>query len=105
MAQREDKGSGVFLGVMAGLGGAFAVWACMAFVTGIASSNQVTEMFRGFLVATNNIGEHHTLVDFYTHIKGVEYLMAGAFFVVFPVFFKFVNKDVSKDVVAVKVKR
>lgn len=97
MAQEENKGSGVILGVMAGLGGAFGIWACMAFMTGLASTNwQVTEMFRQFLVATNNIGEHQTMVDYYTHIKGVEYLMAGAFFVVFPLFFKYVNKDMSK---------
>lgn len=97
MAQEENKGSGIILGVMAGLGGAFGIWACMAFMTGLASTNwQVTEMFRQFLVATNNIGEHQTMVDYYTHIKGVEYLMAGAFFVIFPVFFKYVNKDMSK---------
>ncbi len=93
----KSKGSGVVFGVMAGLGGAIGIWVCMAFMTGLASSNwQVTEMFRQFLVATNNIAEYHTVVDYYTHIKGVEYLMAGAFFVVFPVFFKYVNKDMSK---------
>lgn len=97
MEQEENKGSGIVLGVMAGLGGAFGIWACMAFMTGLASTNwQVTEMFRQFLVATNNIAEYKTVVDYYTHIKGVEYLMAGAFFVIFPVFFKYVNKDMSK---------
>jgi hypothetical protein len=91
--QVEAKGSKVFLGVMAGLGGAFGIWALMAFITGLASTNwQVTEMMRNFLIATNNIGEYDTLVDFYTHIKGVEYLMAGAFFVAFPIYFKYVNK-------------
>lgn len=98
MADNDNRGSGVVLGVMAGLGGAFGIWACMAFMTGLASTNwQVSEMFRQFLVATNNIAEHHTLVDYYTHIKGVEYLMAGAFFVVFPIFFKYVNKDMTKE--------
>ena len=97
MAEESNKGSGIVLGVMAGLGGAFGIWACMAFMTGLASTNwQVSEMFRQFLVATNNIGEYETMVDYYTHIKGVEYLMAGAFFVVFPIFFKYVNKDMSK---------
>ena len=92
--QNEQKGNGAILGVMAGLGGAIGIWAMMAFATGLASVDfQVTEMFRQFLVATNNIGEHQTLVDFYTHIKGVEYLMAGAFFVAFPLFFKFIDKN------------
>lgn len=91
--QSEGNRSKVFLGVLAGLGGAFGIWALMAFVTGLASTNwQVSEMMRNFLIATNNIGEYETLVDFYTHIKGVEYLIAGAFFVAFPIYFKYVNK-------------
>ncbi len=90
----ENKGMGAFLGIMAGLAGAFGIWAIMAFVTGLSSVNfQVGEMLRQFLVATGNLGEYETLVDFYTHIKGVEYLMAGAFFVAFPVFFKYIDKS------------
>ena len=91
--QNEQQGKGAIMGVMAGLGGAIGIWAVMAFATGLASVNfQVTEMFCQFLMATNNIGEHQTLVDYYTHIKGVEYLMAGAFFVAFPAFFMFIDK-------------
>jgi hypothetical protein len=100
MENTEKKGMGAILGVVVGLGGAFGIWACMAFITGLSSVDfQVTEMFRNFLVATGNMGEYETMVDFYTHIKGVEYLMAGAFFVVFPVFFKYINKETT----AVKV--
>ena len=98
METTEKKGMGAVLGVVAGLGGAFGIWACMAFITGLSSVDfQVTEMFRSFLVATGNVGEYETMVDFYTHIKGVEYLMAGAFFVAFPVFFKFINKDTAQE--------
>ncbi len=43
----------------------------------------------------------HTLVDYYTHIKGIEYLICVAFFVAFPVFFKYVNKEAK----AVTVKK
>ena len=92
--KESSKGTGVFLGIMAGLGGAFGIWAAMAFFTGLGSVNfQVGEMCRQFLVATGNIGEYETLVDYYTHIKGVEYLLAGAFFVVFPVYFKYLDKN------------
>ena len=94
----ENKGMGAFLGIMAGLGGAFGIWAIMAFITGLSSVNfQVGEMMRQFLVATGNLGEYETLVDFYTHIKGVEYLMAGAFFVAFPVYFKYVDKNAKES--------
>jgi hypothetical protein len=94
MEKTEQKGMGAVLGVAAGLGGAFGIWACMAFITGLSSVDfQVTEMFRNFLVSTGNLGEYETMVDLYPHIKGVEYLMAGAFFVAFPVFFKYINKE------------
>ena len=94
---QEQKKTGIFFGIISGLGGAFGIWAIATLFTGLSSVNfQVSEMMRQFLVATGNLGEYETLVDFYTHIKGVEYLMAGAFFVAFPVFFKYVDK-VEKD--------
>lgn len=34
----------------------------------------------------------HTLVDFYQYIKGVEYLICVAFFIAFPMFYKFIHK-------------
>jgi hypothetical protein len=35
----------------------------------------------------------HTLVDYYTHIKGIEYLICVAFLVAFPAFYVYVNKE------------
>lgn len=35
----------------------------------------------------------HTLVDFYQYIKGVEYLICIAFFIAFPMFYKFIHKS------------
>lgn len=52
--------------------------------------------------ALETIGEWHsvyTLVDFYLYIKGVEYLICVAFFIGFPMFYKYVNEkpgNVSK---------
>jgi hypothetical protein len=43
----------------------------------------------------DKIGEWHsvhTLVDFYQYIKGVEYLICVAFFVAFPLFYKYLNE-------------
>jgi hypothetical protein len=45
------------------------------------------------MVATGMVTPLHTLVDYYTHIKGIEYLICVAFFVAFPVFFTYVNKE------------
>ena len=35
----------------------------------------------------------HTLVDFYQYIKAVEYLICLAFFVSFPMFYRYLNKS------------
>ena len=90
--QTSNKGTGVFFGIMAAVGGIIGIWAFATMMTGLASVNwQPTEMIRQFLVATGNLGEYETLVDYYTHIKGVEYLIAASFFVAFPVFYKYLN--------------
>ena len=47
----------------------------------------------------NSIGEMKrvfTLVDFYQYIKTVEYLICIAFFVCFPAFYMYLNKDRSE---------
>jgi hypothetical protein len=87
--ENTNKGSKVFFGITAAFAGIIGLWSVTMLMTGLASVNwSVTEMFRQFLVATGNIGEYETMVDYYTHIKGVEYLIAVAFFVAFPVYYK-----------------
>ena len=44
----------------------------------------------------DQIGEWHqvyTLVDFYQYIKGVEYLICLAFFISFPMFYRYLNQS------------
>lgn len=44
----------------------------------------------------SNIGsvtEVFTLVDYYTYIKGVEYLICVAFFCTFPMFYRYINTE------------
>jgi hypothetical protein len=57
---------------------------------------QVTELARQYLIATGMIEPLHTVVDFYTHIKGIEYIICVGFFVAFPLFFRYVEKRDSK---------
>ncbi|MDF1580393.1 MAG: hypothetical protein P1P74_06385 [Desulfuromonadales bacterium] len=35
----------------------------------------------------------HTLVDYYQYIKGVEYLICVAFFIAFPMYYKYLNSN------------
>jgi hypothetical protein len=40
--------------------------------------------------------EFHTLSDFYTHIKGVEYIIAVMFLGAFPAFYSYLNKPAKE---------
>jgi len=80
--------------VMLGFGALVVLWASAAFVGALHQANwQFGELTRQYMLATGIMKPLHTLVDFYSHVKGVEYLICVAFFVAFPVFFKYVNKE------------
>lgn len=90
MAIKDIKPVGA---LMIGTGGLFGLWALAAMVGGLHRVNwQVTELVRQYLVASGMIQPIHTMVDFYTHIKGIEYIICVMFFVAFPVFFRYVEK-------------
>lgn len=70
------------------------LWASAAFLSDLYHLNwQVGTLLHQYMAATGMLKPMHTLVDFYTHIKGIEYLICVAFFVVFPVFVKYINKE------------
>ena len=75
-------------------GAAVGGWSLIALIAGLRQADwQVTELLRQYLVATGIVKPTHTLVDFYSHIKGIEYLICVAFFVAFPLFYRYVNED------------
>lgn len=72
-------------------------WSMVAFTAGLRGADwHITELLRQYLIATGVVKPTHTLVDFYSHIKGIEYLICVAFFVAFPLFYRYVNKDIRK---------
>ncbi|GAB4345184.1 MAG: hypothetical protein Kow0089_22140 [Desulfobulbaceae bacterium] len=78
---------------LAGTGAVFGIWAMTAFVSLLSEMGwSVSEVIRQYMVATGAIGEYETLVDYYTHIKGAEYIIAVAFLGLFPLYFKYVNR-------------
>ncbi len=90
MAQQNNKIAGK---IVLGFGALIGLWATAALVGGLSQAGSVTELARQYMVATGMITPIHTLVDYYTHIKGIEYLICVAFFVAFPVFYNYVNKE------------
>lgn len=82
-------------------GTVISIWSVAAFLSGLAQVNwQVSELLRQYLIAAGLMQEFHTLSDFYTHIKGVEYIIAVLFLGTFPAFYTYLNK--SKGRIAVK---
>jgi len=45
------------------------------------------------LSSVGEVKEVFTLVDYYTYIKSMEYLICVAFFVGFPIFYRYLNKS------------
>jgi hypothetical protein len=81
-------GGVLFFGLAAGC------WALVALIAGLRQADwQITELMTQYLIATGIVKPTHTLVDFYSQIKGVEYLICLAFFVAFPIFYRYVNED------------
>jgi quinol-cytochrome oxidoreductase complex cytochrome b subunit len=79
--------------LLAGTGCVFGLLAFALLIAGLDRVNwQVTELIRQYLVASGMIRPIHTLVDFYTHIKGIEYIICVIFFIAFPIFYQYVDK-------------
>jgi len=91
MKTKENTANGATKTMMV-MGSIIGIWAFTSVMFALAQVNwQVGEMLRQYLVAVGAIKEFETLVDFYTHIKGVEYIICAAFLGMFPVFYKYVN--------------
>jgi len=87
----------VFFAALLASGAVIGVWSVVVFMAGLKQANwQITELLRQYLIATGIVKPAHNLVDFYSHIKGIEYLICVAFFVMFPLFYRYLNKDVRK---------
>lgn len=90
----KSGASRIMLTTMLTFGSLVGLWAFAALLGGLRQADwQVTELLRQYMIATGMIQPFHTLVDFYSHIKGVEYLICVAFFVAFPLFYRYVNAD------------
>jgi len=77
-----------------GIGVLMCLWVSAALAMALSQVNWSVSALAGqYMVATGMIKPLHTLVDFYTHIKGIEYLICVAFFVAFPLFYRYVNKE------------
>lgn len=80
------------------IGTIVCLWSSAAILSGLAQVNwQVSELLRQYLVAVGLMQEFHTMSDFYTHIKGVEYLIVVMFLGAFPAFYAYMNKEAGAE--------
>ena len=49
------------------------------------------EMLQNFFESIGQVKSVFTLVDYYQYIKGVEYLICVAFFIAFPMFYRYIH--------------
>ena len=90
---KNNPKTSAFMIALASVGAIFGIWAFTALFSVLAGMGwSVPEVIRQYMVATGAIGEYETLVDYYTHIKGFEYIIAVAFLGLYPVYYKYVNK-------------
>ena len=88
---------------LVGFGSLAGLWAAAALLSGLHHTGwQINEFMRQLFVASGLVGPLHTMVDFYTHIKGIEYIICVLFFVVFPLYFRYVEKSSIKRTTPVK---
>lgn len=50
------------------------------------------ESLTQFFGSIGEVRTIHTLVDYYTYVKGLEYLICVGFFVGFPMFYRYLNR-------------
>ena len=94
MGKNKLKGKRVAWHASIFCGTIISIWSVAAFLSGLARVNwQLSELLRQYLIAAGLMQEFHTLSDFYTHIKGVEYIIAVLFLGAFPVFYAYLNKS------------
>ncbi len=94
MARQGRTVSKIFMMV----GAAIGLWVTAAFIGALAQSGwQVSEVLRQYLIAIGVLKEFNTLVDFTTHIKGIEYILAVTFLCLFPVYYKSLNKVEERE--------
>jgi len=89
----STKGAALALKIMVTGGAIVGLWVAAAVFFALSRLDwQIGELARQYLVAIGLLHDYETLVDFYTHIKGVEYIICVAFLGSFPAFFRYLNR-------------
>jgi len=88
--------------IMMAVGCIIGLWSISALIGGVMAAGGVTALVSQYMTAVGMTATFSTLVEYYTYIKGIEYLICVAFFAAFPVFYNYLTppKQVPKTVTA-----
>ncbi len=86
---------GIRYKIIIALGCIMGLWVTASLVSGIIAAGGVSMLIGQYMTAVGMTATFSTLVEYYTYIKGIEYLICVIFFVTFPIFFKYINTDVQ----------
>lgn len=53
----------------------------------------ISQMLEKLFASIGEVSQVFTVVDYYQYIKGLEYLICVAFFIIFPIFYRFIHKN------------
>jgi len=93
--------NGLAFYVMMGTGCLIGLWAVAALISGIMAAGGIGALAGQYMTAIGMTTSFATLVDYYTYIKGIEYLICVSFFIVFPLFYSYVNSDKKEKTKAI----
>jgi len=93
----KNKIETIGIGIIAGLAAIIGIWSFASLIGGVIAAGGIAPLIASWMSAVGLIGPVYTMVDFYTHIKGIEYIICAVFFVVFPLFIRYINKEQLSD--------
>ena len=92
----------IVIGLICFMGVLIGAWAISCLVAGYISAGGIVPLIHHMMTASGLIKPLYTMVGFYSHIKGIEYLICVGFFIVFPLFYKYMEQTDEKVLTTIK---
>ena len=93
MEVKVEKGLSPLNLVFYAIAAALAVWCVGSIVLGIVQAEEKgLDIFKKYIEFFGLTQHHYTELGHYIYVKGIEYILAGLYFLAFPVFYLIINK-------------
>ena len=93
MDVKQEKGMSVLNLGFTAFAVLIAAWCVGSIILGIVQAEEEgLDIFRKYIEFFGLTKHHYTELGHYIYVKGIEYILAGLFFVAFPVFYLLIHK-------------